>query len=427
MTLFFVITLLGFVGSAWGQVDCTNAPTSSLKTVCEQLHKWDKNVRETPPVTAESILSSVILEESEILEELGVSNQTDGNMTVGFPPIASNLYECMDLGCLCQFMGGNGKQGSNNCILPNGQPLRKAIRKEYRMMTDVERNRFHTALRKLKDSGEYDNIGIIHSEFAESGGAHSGPGFLPWHREFIKRMEIAIRYIDPTLGLPYWDSTLDSSLANPEDSILFSEELMGTTDDSGKVVTGFFADWKTFNGSLDIKRDVGANGSLFTGAEINFVMRQTQITQVLAATAPQKGCPVRADWNVLEYTHGNIHLFVGGDMVDQLTSANDPIFYIHHCFVDFIWELWRQWRQTRSDRENVFPPDLQNCSSSTHFRSALMRPFDPWKNVDGLSNLYTDNMYEYAFRPFCSATTECGSKYLFCDRSHGPPRCSSKI
>ena len=342
-------------------------------------------------------------------------------------PIASTPYQCMDLGCLCQYMGGNGQQGSNACTLSNGQPLRKALRKEYRMMTDAERDRFHAVIRQLKTSGEYDRLATIHSQFAESGGAHSGPAFLPWHREFIKRMEIAIRQIDPTLGLPYWDSTLDSSLANPRDSILFSDELMGRTDASGNLITGFLAGWRTTSGNPNIRRNVGAQGSLFTEAEIVSVMRQTQIEQVLAVTAPQQGCPVRTDWNVLEYTHGNIHIFVGGDMLDQSTSANDPIFFLHHSFVDFIWELWRQQRQSRYERENAFPLDRQQCSSANHFGSALMRPFEPWRNVDGLSNLYTDNMFEYAPRPTCSASTECGSKYLFCDRSHGSPRCSSKI
>jgi hypothetical protein len=35
-------------------------------------------------------------------------------------------------------------------------------------------------------------------------------------------------------------------------------------------------------------------------------------------------------------------------MLDQSTSANDPIFFIHHSFVDMIWEIWRQRAQVES-------------------------------------------------------------------------------
>jgi tyrosinase len=54
-----------------------------------------------------------------------------------------------------------------------------------------------------------------------------------------------------------------------------------------------------------------------------------------------------------------------------------------------------------------------------------MSPFEPWRNIDGLSNKYTDNLYEYDPRPQCPFCG--GSQYLFCDRSHGAPRCASKI
>lgn len=53
------------------------------------------------------------------------------------------------LGFLNYFLPGNaGPNGA--CALPNGQPLRKSRRKEYRQMTDDERMRFHNAIKKLK-------------------------------------------------------------------------------------------------------------------------------------------------------------------------------------------------------------------------------------------------------------------------------------
>lgn len=168
-------------------------------------------------------------------------------MAAELAPIAFSPYQCMDLGCLCMYIGGTGQQGSNACTMANGQRLNKAVRKEYRMLSDDERQRYHAALRQLKNSGEYDRLAVIHSQFASAGGAHSGPAFLPWHREYIKRIEIAIRQIDPTLALPYWDSVLDNNLPNSRDSIMWSNEFIGTSDTAGNVVGGPFANWMTIS------------------------------------------------------------------------------------------------------------------------------------------------------------------------------------
>lgn len=60
------------------------------------------------------------------------------------------------------------------------------------------------------------------------------------------RMEIALRQVDPTLSLPYWDSTLDSRLPVPKDSVMWTDGLMGTSDANGSVIGGAFADFVTF-------------------------------------------------------------------------------------------------------------------------------------------------------------------------------------
>ncbi|RCN25978.1 hypothetical protein ANCCAN_28305 [Ancylostoma caninum] len=48
------------------------------------------------------------------------------------------IYDCMDLACLCRFFNGTF---TTKCMLPNGEELKKAVRKEYRMLTDEERER----------------------------------------------------------------------------------------------------------------------------------------------------------------------------------------------------------------------------------------------------------------------------------------------
>ena len=76
---------------------------------------------------------------------------------------------------------------------PNLQPSTgarpKVLRKEYRMMTDEERNRFHRALRIMKETmvGEFSQYDIIALNHAAqiAPGAHFGVGFYGFHREYV--------------------------------------------------------------------------------------------------------------------------------------------------------------------------------------------------------------------------------------------------
>ncbi|EPB75538.1 hypothetical protein ANCCEY_05360 [Ancylostoma ceylanicum] len=122
---------------------------------------------------------------------------------------------------------------TSKCLLPNGEELKKAVRKEYRSLTDEERERYHKAVRTIKQNGEYDKLSMIHTRSTTSPAAHGGPGFLGWHREFIKRYEIALRRVDHKVALPYWDSTIEERLHHKQDSTLWSKELMGEADSDG--------------------------------------------------------------------------------------------------------------------------------------------------------------------------------------------------
>ncbi|KAK6745943.1 hypothetical protein RB195_012198 [Necator americanus] len=411
-----LLTLVSTVNLVNTQANCNNAPTEALRIICGQIANWDANAK-----TVATPSNQTGQDQSP-----GADAGLGGASAISASAAPTNAYECMDIACLCGFFGGSG---GSNCVLRNGQRLGKALRKEYRVMTDVERRRYHTAMRRIKRNGDYDKLSRIYSSFTTSPGAHSGPAFLPWHREFIKRLEIALRRVDPTIALPYWDSTLDSTLPNPRDSSMFTNELMGRQGPDGSIQTGAFRGWRTADGSKVLRRNLGAAGTLLQQSDIDAAMATTDFRQVLAYTAPSPGCPNPAAWTALEYSLGNPRIYVGGDMFQPITSTNDPIFWNHHSFVDLVWENWRVIRQSRAARETQYPPNNPSCSSAAHYGDNTMQPFFPMVNKDGLSNAYTDNLYSYAPRPTCSAANPsgCGSRFLFCDLSHGAPRCAAKI
>ncbi|CAJ0949733.1 unnamed protein product, partial [Mesorhabditis belari] len=335
----------------------------------------------------------------------------------------------MSMSCVCRELTGVAE---NTCIYQN-KPMRKLIRKEYRMMTDEERERFHQAIKTMKENGKYNEMASIHERYGQVGGVHAGPAFLPWHREYLKRMEFELRRIDPEIYIPYWDSTLEDRLPRPEFSTLFSPELMGTG--TGPVVHGPFAGWKVINESRPLLRQVGQrkDASPFKDYVLEWLL-QRQTIAFLAHTAPRPECPYPYDRSSFEALHSSVHFWVGGDMYSPMASASDPIFFLHHAFVDFIWEAYRLKRQDRSTREQEYPNDDSRCTSERHFVQApMMLPQSAngersMTNGNGLSNLYTDELYEYAPRPKCqSIQGGCGSRFLFCDVSHGSPRCAAKV
>ncbi|MCP9262854.1 Common central domain of tyrosinase [Dirofilaria immitis] len=220
-------------------------------------------------------------------------------------------------------------------------------------------------------------------------------------------MEIALRLIDPTVALPYWDSTLDQHLPNPVDSIIWSSILMGDTNSIGQVIDGPFAGFITLEGHPTITRNLGHEGRLFTDQDIT--------------------CPYPPNFSSLEYYHSSVHIWIGGDMKPPVTSANDPIFYLHHSFVDYVFETWRQMHQNRIQRERDYPEEIIACTTPLHFANANMHPFN-LVNRQGLSNAYTDYMYTYAPRPTCSHNKpSCNSQFLFCDLLHGSAHCITPL
>ena len=63
-----------------------------------------------------------------------------------------------------------------------------------------------------------------------------------------------LRKIDPTVALPYWDSTLDEPLPRPADSVIFTHHFMGSVYDTtnGYVMDGPFWNWATVTEEIEM-------------------------------------------------------------------------------------------------------------------------------------------------------------------------------
>uniref|UniRef100_A0A0N5BLW3 Tyrosinase_Cu-bd domain-containing protein n=1 Tax=Strongyloides papillosus TaxID=174720 RepID=A0A0N5BLW3_STREA len=300
---------------------------------------------------------------------------------------------------------------------------KRLIRKEYRMLNDHERERLHYAMNQLKKR-MIDNITLwdlhILIHYPDSApGAHWGAAFLPWHREFLKQFENALQNIDSRVTLPYWDSTLDHGLPEPSDSIIWSDKFFG--NGNGYVKTGPFKDWTTnvFMPLSNVKikklyRYTGGKGNdrLLSPDDVDWILRRDHYSNLTF-------CHDRT----FESMHGLSHVWVGGFMYVIRVSPNDPAFYLHHAFIDNIWERFRQLKQSRREREIQY---AENTCGDLHLPNAQMKPFS-LTNIDGLSNDYTDYYYTYKNVKHCSPSDPIcyDSPYYWCDKNTW--RCKSKI
>ena len=144
--------------------------------------------------------------------------------------------------------------------------------------------------------------------------------FLPWHRLMLYEFEQTIREVlkDDDFSLPYWnpvtgneaDLSLPIAFRDPA-SPLFNSTRWPWVN-GGERIDTLWMNWL----SLDCLNEKG---------------------YIDSPTGSLGFCP-RLDQNPHFFTH----IAVGGDMADFATVGGDPLFYLHHCNLDRIWESWNR-------------------------------------------------------------------------------------
>ncbi|VDH90379.1 Hypothetical predicted protein, partial [Mytilus galloprovincialis] len=211
--------------------------------------------------------------------------------------------------------------------------------------------------------------------------------------------ELALQEKNPNVMLPYWDSTLDSSMDTPTDTVIFTDKFLGNA--YGTVTSGPFGDW-----GQKIQRSLHTDTSyLITKNELNLLINFSNDQREFVST--------------LEMHHNGPHNWIGGTMVDVDQAPFDPIFYMHHAFIDCIWERYRVLEKQKGKNPEIYPSVSSN--NLAHQSTSFMVNLPPFNNVkltnaDGYKNFWTEDYYSCAPQPLCSAQNpECGSKWLECD------------
>ncbi|NXY92982.1 tyrosinase family protein [Streptomyces sp. BR123] len=280
------------------------------------------------------------------------------------------------------------------------------VRKNQAGLTAEEKRAFTNAVIELKRTGVYDRFVTTHNGFimgdTDSGErvGHRSPSFLPWHRRFLIEFEGELQKVDPKVALPYWDWTADRT---PRASI-WSPDFLGGTGRArdGQVMDGPFAYAGgkfpvnvRVDGRAYLRRSLGSGvAELPTKAEVDAVLNMP-----VYDTAPWNSSS-NGFRNHLEgwrgaNLHNRVHVWVGGQMATG-ASPNDPVFWMHHAYVD---KLWAEW-QARHPQSPYLP------AAGTANVVDLNDTMRPWNDVTPADMLDHRKFYTFDTEPAAAAASQ---------------------
>ncbi|KAI9168303.1 hypothetical protein H9P43_007675 [Blastocladiella emersonii ATCC 22665] len=208
-------------------------------------------------------------------------------------------------------------------------------RRSFRSLSDAERKAYGEAIKAMKASGAMDKMTRKHREGMEY---HGTVWFLPMHRALLWEFENEL--IKASKGaltaLPYWDELADSR--NPTASSVFSSAglgqlvagplrapFVGLTDDSNQQVT------------REPRRNANAGFTWIPQSQV-LARGLSQFTSFGDMSRTIEASP-----------HNQYHMLIGGHMGDPNISPADPIFWLHHNFVDLLWAAWQAVRPQNAE------------------------------------------------------------------------------
>jgi tyrosinase len=211
------------------------------------------------------------------------------------------------------------------------RPVRRSLASLAASDPDGIIDSYAEAVRQMRDLPDSDprswrNQAFVHgvpSGFTEC--EHSNWLFLPWHRAYLFFFEDICRDLsgNPDFALPFWNW-----VDNPGIPAAFQGDASNPLFDGSRFTP-------SFNDSF-----VGTSAISTLLSEPNFLRFGGGD---LAATNPSLPTGTGAG-DAESPPHNHVHSRVGGTM-GSYTSPLDPLFWTHHCMVDYLWWEWNVTRR----------------------------------------------------------------------------------
>ncbi|OJJ45991.1 hypothetical protein ASPZODRAFT_67720 [Penicilliopsis zonata CBS 506.65] len=231
------------------------------------------------------------------------------------------------------------------------------IRKEWRNLTSTEQDEYLTAVNCLMDlpaqsglsatTNRFSDLQALHRYFTNTPFGdiiHDVGQFFPWHRYFIHLEETFLReecnYTGP---LPWWNEEYDANTGEAFGSSMWDSDAFGGNGVGADncVIDGAFANYTEHIGPEN--------------EDTTYCMDRDWNNDLAVASAVSNMVNICAEFDnysqwyfcVAEINHKGVHTAVGGIMADIKSSPGDPVFFLHHAYIDRMW-----WNWQKTDPEN---------------------------------------------------------------------------
>ncbi len=222
-----------------------------------------------------------------------------------------------------------------------------------------------SAMRALpsSDPRNWERQAQIHQQFCP----HCSWFFLPWHRAYLLSFERIIRELSgkADFALPYWNWSCGRAIPAPF----------------------WQAGSPLFHSPRSATQSSQADASIVGASNIATILDETDF-ELFASGSATTLRPGTVQGLLEGGPHNHIHNFVGGTMGGFL-SPLDPIFWLHHNFIDYLWFDWNSRGNANSN-----DPAYQNFMISGQMVDGAGNPVD-----DRVGALILAPLLSYRFEP----------------------------